>query len=157
MRYLFLTALLLAACGGRDRARSDTEPGDTAPTATPAMSAVPDRLLGTWSAQGRDEGATKADNFTITYTRPPNGGPVGTIAFKPGASYNIKIVSSEDSVIVYESEPHPSPTLKTEVVTRTQVRLAGDSIFGTYEAKAAEGGKVLRGEFRAKREAEGGR
>ena len=157
MRYLLLTALLFAACGRRDAARSDTEPGDTAPVATPAMSAVPDKLLGTWTAEGRDEGSTKTDKFTITWTRAPNGGPVGTISFKPGQSYNIKVVSSEDSVIVYESEPHHSPTLKTKVVTRTQVRLAGDSIFGNYEAKAVQGDKVLRGEFRARREVEGGR
>ena len=157
MRYLAVTAVLLAACGPRDGARSDTEPGDTAPTATPGMSAVPDRLLGTWTAEGWDDGATKADKFTITYTRPPNAGPVGTISFKPGERYNIKVVSSEDSVIVYESEPHRSPTLKTEVVTRTQVRLAGDSIFGAYEARAAQGGKALRGVFRAKRAVEGGR
>ena len=152
MGYLIIAVLVLAGCGGRDGARSDTEPGDTAPTATPGMSSVPDRLLGTWTAEGRDEGAKKSDKFTITWTRPPNAGPVGTIAFKPGESYNIKVVSSEDSVIVYESEPHRSPTLKTDVVTRTQVRLAGDSIFGTYEAKAAQGGKVLRGQFRAKRD-----
>ena len=152
MRNLILTTLALAACGGRDGSRSDTEPGDTAPTATPAMSAVPDRLLGTWTAEGRDEGATKTDKFTITWTRAPNAGPVGTISFKPGQSYNIKVVSSEDSVIVYESEPHRSPTLKTDVVTRTQVRLAGDSIFGTYEAKAVQGGKVLRGVFAARRD-----
>lgn len=152
MRYPLLAALLLAACGPRDGARSDTEPGDTAPTATPAMSAVPDRLLGTWTAVGRDEGSTKADKFTITWTRPPNAGPVGTISFQPGTSYNVKVVSSEDSIIVYESEPHPSPTLKTDVVTRTRVRLAGDSLYGAYEAKAVQGGKVLRGEFAAKRD-----
>lgn len=152
MRYLVVTILLLAACGRRDGGRSDTEPGDTAPTATPAMSAVPDRLLGTWNAVGRDAGSKKADKFTVTWTRPPNAGPVGTISFKPGESYNVKVVSSEDSIIVYESEPHHSPTLKTKVVTRTQVRLAGDSLYGTYEAKALQGGKVLRGEFRAKRD-----
>jgi hypothetical protein len=152
MRYALIAALVLASCGKRDAARSDTEPGDTAPAATPAMSAVPDRLLGTWTAQGRDEGSKKTDRFTITWTRPPNAGPVGTISFKPGESYNVKVVSTEDSTIVYESEPHHSPTLKTKVVTRTQVRLAGDSLFGTYEAKAAQGGKVLRGQFVAQRD-----
>jgi len=147
-----MAVLVLAACGPRDGARSDTEPGDTAPAATPAMSAAPDRLLGTWTAEGRDEGSTSAERFTITWTRPPNGGPVGTISFKPGQSYNVKVVSTEDSVIVYESEPHPSPTLKTQVVTRTQVRLQGDSLFGNYQATATEGGKVLRGKFVAKRD-----
>jgi hypothetical protein len=61
------------------------------------------------------------------------------------------VVSTSDTMIVYESEPHRSPTLKAQVVTRTQARLVGDSLLGTYEAKAQQGGKVLRGRFTATR------
>jgi hypothetical protein len=150
MRYLLYTALVLAACERRDTAR-DTPPADSAPAATPAMSAVPDRLLGTWTAQGYDAGSNRAQEFTITWTRGPDGGLVGTIAFRPGVTYDVKVVSTGDSTIVYESAPHHSPTLKGEVVTRTEARLVGDSLTGTYEARATQGGKTLRGRFTAKR------
>ena len=154
MRYLLCTALLLAACERRDTAR-ETQATDTAASSTPAadqaMTAVPDRLLGTWIAQGYDAGSTKPQQFAITWTRAPDGGLVGTIAFRPGETYNVKVVSTTDTTIVYESEPHRSPTLKGQVVTRTQARLVGDSLLGTYEARATEGGKVLKGRFTAKR------
>src|SRR5688572_21024041 len=155
MRYLLCTALALAACDRADTAR-DARVGDTAaapPAAAPdqAMSAVPDRLLGTWMAQGYVAGSSKPQQFTITWTRAPDGGLAGTIAFRPGETYNVKVVSTSDTTIVYESEPHRSPTLKGQVVTRTQARLVGDSLLGTYEAKAQQGGKVLRGRFTATR------
>jgi hypothetical protein len=154
MRYLLCTALVLAACGRRETAR-DTGATDTAapttPATTPAEVPVADRLLGTWTAQGYDAGSKRAQQFTITWTRAPDGGLVGTIAFRPGETYNVKVVSTSDSTIVYESDPHQSPTLKAQVVTRTEARLSGDSLSGTYEARAKEGGKVLRGRFTAKR------
>ena len=153
MRYLLYTALTLAACGRSDTAR-DARATDTAASSAPAqdraMSAVPDRLLGTWTAQGYDAGSKSAQQFTITWTRSPDGSLAGTIAFRPGETYAIKVVSTADSTIVYESEPHHSPTLKGQVVTRTQARLVGDSLIGTYEARGTEGGKVLRGRFSAK-------
>jgi hypothetical protein len=152
MRYLLCAAFLLAACERRDTAR-DTQPADTiSPAATPGetMTPVADRLLGTWSARGVDDGSKSPQLFTITWDRAPDGGLAGTIAFKPGESYKVKVVSTTDSTIVYESEPHRSPTLKAQVVTRTQARLMGDSLVGTYEARAQQGGKVLRGRFSAK-------
>jgi len=154
MRYLLCTALALAACGRSETAR-DTRVSDTAAPSTPAadqaMTAVPDRLLGTWTAQGYDAGSNKPQEFTITWTRAPDGGLVGTIAFRPGETYNVKVVSTGDSTIVYESEPHRSPTLKAQVVTRTEAKVVGDSLTGTYEARAEKGGKVLKGRFTAKR------
>jgi hypothetical protein len=155
MRYLLCTTLLLAACERRDAAVRDTVATDTiTPSAGApdrAMSAVPDRLLGTWTAKGYDAGSNQAQQFTITWSRAPDGSLGGTIAFRPGETYNVKVVSTGDSTIVYESEPHHSPTLKAQVVTRSQARLVGDSLMGTYEARAAEGGKVLRGRFAAGR------
>jgi hypothetical protein len=154
MRYLLCTALALAACERRDTAR-DTGATDTAAPVAPApdrtMSAVADRLLGTWTAKGYDAGSNRAQQFTITWTRAPDGGLTGTVAFQPGETYNVKVVSTGDSTIVYQSEPHRSPTLKAQVVTRTEARLVGDSLSGTYEAKAETGGKVLKGRFTATR------
>jgi hypothetical protein len=155
MRYLLYAALALTACERRDTARDTTIAGDTADTAgrTPdqAMTAVADRLIGSWNAKGFDEGSTKAQQFTITWSRAPDGGLTGVIAFKPGETYNVKVVSTSDSTLVYQSDPHRSPSLKANVVTRTEARFVGDSLVGTYEAKAQTGGKVLRGRFTAGR------
>jgi hypothetical protein len=154
MRYLLCTVLILTACERRDTAR-DTQVADTAAAVDSAparaMSAVPDRLLGEWTASGYDAGSTRAQRFLMTWNRAPDGGLTGTISFPQGATYKVKVVSTTDSTITYESDPHHSPTLKAEVVTRSEARLVGDSLMGTYEAKATKGGKVLRGRFTAKR------
>jgi hypothetical protein len=156
MRYLLCIAFALVACERRDTAR-DTLPADTAapvtPARDPAMSAVADRLLGSWTAKGYDAGSNRAQQFTMNWTRSPDGGLAGTIAFRPGETYDVKVVSTGDTTIVYESEPHHSPTLKAQVVTRTEARFVGDSLMGTYQARAQKGGKTLRGRFTAKREA----
>ena len=154
MRYLLYTAFILAACGRADTARdvkTDTA-AVSAPASDRAMSAVADRLLGKWTAQGYDAGSTRAQQFTIEWARTPDGTLAGTIAFRPGETYTVKVVSTADSTIVYESEPHHSPTLKEQVVTQSKVRLAGDSLLGTYEARGTKGGKVLRGRFTAKQQ-----
>ena len=155
MRYLLCTAIVLAACDRADTSRDAQVTADTtatpAPTTDHAMSAVAHRLLGTWSAQGYDAGSTRPQPFTLSWTRSPDGGLTGTIAFRGGETYGVKVVSTSDTMIVYESEPHRSPTLKAQVVARTEARMAGDSLIGTYQAQAQSGGKVLRGRFTAKR------
>jgi hypothetical protein len=157
MRYALLILLLLTACERRDTTR-DVSAADTAlNTVRPAdssgpqtMSALPDRLLGSWTAKGYDAGSSRAQPFTINWTRQPDGSLAGTIAFQGGEQYKVKVVSTTDSTFVYESEPHQSPTLKAQVVTRSRARLVGDSLVGTYEAKAKTG-KVLKGTFKATR------
>jgi hypothetical protein len=157
MRHLLIAVLILAACERRDTTRDvsaadsriDTlEPADTGRSQT--MTAVPDRLLGSWSAKGYDAGSNRAQPFTLNWTRSPDGSLGGTIAFQGGEQYKVKVVSTGDSTFVYESEPHRSPSLKAEVVTRTEARLVGDTLVGTYEAKAKTG-KVLKGSFKATR------
>jgi hypothetical protein len=155
MRYLLLTALTLTACGRRDATR-DAATTDTTSLSdtihTPAgeagqtMTPVPDRLIGRWTAKGYDAGSKRAQPFTITWSRAPDGSLAGVIAFQTGEKYNVKVVSTSDSTIVYESDPHQSPTLKAQVVTRTEARFVGDTLKGNYEAKA-KSGKVLRGSF----------
>ena len=170
MRYLLCTIVAIAACGPSETARK-AERGETAaapaiaestrpapPAAAPAPTRAPDsvfaaRLAGTWNAKGYDSGSTRPQRFTITWTRAPDGGLTGKIAFRGGEKYDVKVVSTSDSTVVYESQPHRSPTLATEVVTRTEARLSGDSLSGTYEARATGGGKSLRGKFSAKRAA----
>ncbi len=160
MRYLLGIVLALAACERRDTARDvsasdttglvDTRDRDTAGPG-PTMTALPDRLLGSWKAQGYDAGSSRAQPFTITWTRAPDGSLTGNIAFEGGEQYDVKVVSTTDTMIVYESEPHRSPTLKAQVVTRTQARMIGDTLVGSYTARAGKGGKTLRGTFRATR------
>jgi hypothetical protein len=160
MRYLLCAALVLAACErrgdtARDATRTDADTMALDTTAGPmrpqTMSAVPDRLIGTWTANGYDAGSKRAQPFTITWSRTPDGSLAGAIAFRSGEKYNVKVVSTGDSTIVYQSDPHRSPTLKTMVVTRTTAKMVGDSLTGTYAAKATKGGKVLRGRFTAVR------
>jgi hypothetical protein len=160
MRYLLCTALVLAACERRDTAR-DVAATDTAALAdtvtTPGtgpgqtMTALPDRLVGSWKAQGFDAGSSRAQPFTITWTRAPDGSLAGSIAFTGGEQYDVKVVSTTDTLIVYESEPHRSPTLNARVVTRTQARMVGDTLVGSYTARAGKSGKSLKGTFRATR------
>jgi hypothetical protein len=154
---LLCAIIVLAACerrdAGRDVATSDTlidtlEPGDT--TRSQTMSAVADRLLGSWKAKGYDAGSNRAQTFTLNWTRAPDGSLGGTLAFQGGTQYKVKVVSTGDSTFVYESEPHQSPTLKAQVVTRTEARLVGDTLIGTYEAKPKTG-KSLKGTFKATR------
>jgi hypothetical protein len=160
MRYLLCTVLVLAACERRDTARdvsaaattglADTTDQDTSgPGQT--MTALPDRLLGSWKAQGYEVGSSRGQPFTITWTRAPDGSLAGNIAFEGGEQYDVKVVSTTDTSIVYQSEPHRSPTLKTQVVTRTQARFVGDTLVGSYTARAGKGGKTLKGTFRATR------
>jgi hypothetical protein len=158
MRYLLCTLLVLAACERRSetvrdttRMGNDTIAADTTGAPAQTMSAVPDRLLGTWTAQGYDAGSRRAQPFTITWSRAADGSLGGVIAFRSGEHYNVKVVSTGDSTIVYESAPHRSPTLKAQVVTRTTAKMVGDSLIGTYAAKATKGSKVLRGRFTAVR------
>ena len=160
MRYL-IAALALTACGRNETARdtraADSTSSDTSIAANPApapgqtMTAVSDRLLGTWQAKGYDAGSTKAQQFTLTWTRSPDGGLAGTIAFHPGESYGVKVLSTSDTTIVYQSDPHRSPTLKGQVVTRSEARFVGDSLVGTYTARSTQGGRVLKGHFSATR------
>ena len=159
MRYLLLALLLLPACERRDTGRDVSTTADTRidtlepasdTTRSQTMSAVPDRLLGSWTAKGYDDGSNRAQTFTLNWTRAPDGSLGGTIAFQGGTQYKVKVVSTGDSTFVYESEPHQSPTLKAQVVTRTEARLVGDTLVGTYQAKARTG-KVLKGSFKATR------
>jgi hypothetical protein len=158
MRYVLCAVLALAACRRAETPR-EAQRVDTTPSPPPAAAPSPSqdtaafaRLVGTWEAQGYDSGSTRPQRFTLTWSRAPEGGLTGQIAFKPGEKYRVKIVSiSDNNTVVYESEPHRSPTLKTEVVTRTEARVSDDSLTGTYEARATAGEKVLRGRFSAAR------
>jgi hypothetical protein len=159
MRYLLCTLIALAACnrsrsdlGGRTDTTTPPAPADTvaAPPAAPTAAPTP-RLEGTWKAVGYDSGSSRPSRFTIVWTKAADGSLAGTIAPEGAPKYSVRIVSVSDSGFVQESAPHRSPTLGAEVVTRTEARLSGDSLAGTYRATATSGGKSLSGKFTAKR------
>jgi hypothetical protein len=161
MRFLPCTALctmvVLASCAKKESERG-ARPADTATAAAPAAApptrgpaGLASKLVGTWAARGYNSGSARAMPFTIVYRRADDS-VTGTVTF-PGAGpkYGVRIVSITESTFVQESDPHQSPTLKKEVVTRTEGRFAGDSISGTFEARPTKGGAPLRGRFTAKR------
>ena len=119
MRYV-ICALLIVTASDRAETARDARPADITPApAAPDTAALAAGLVGTWEAQGYDSGATRPQRFTITWSRSPEGGLTGQIAFRPGEKYAVKVVSMSDSSLLYESEPHQSPTLKAQVVTRS--------------------------------------
>ena len=155
--------LILSACAKKESERGAAAT-DTAAAAAPAPpSAAPasstsasagaaSKLVGTWTAVGYDSGSTRASHFTVVYRQGTGGGLTGRVTFAgSGPKYNVKIVSVTDSGFVQESDPHQSPTLKKEVVTRTEARFSGDSMSGTFEARPTKGGNPLHGRFSAKR------
>jgi len=163
MRYLITTATVLSLIACEKRTDRDTMstadsagPTDTVmardtASASPALTAVADRLLGSWTAKGYDAGSSRAQPFNITWSRSPDGSLAGMVAFQGGEKYNVKMVSTGDSTFVYQSDPHQSPTLKAQVVTRTRAKLVGDTLSGTYEANP-KSGKSLKGHFTATKE-----
>ena len=155
---LLCGAFLLAACGPGDDTRVANEGADTtaaAPAevpAAPAASGAASKLVGTWEGRGWDAGDKKGTPFTAVRRLSDDGTVTGTITIPgSGTKYNFKTTSVTESTFVQESEPHRSASLKAEVVTRTEAKFAGDSMWGTYEARATKGGKTLRGRFVAKR------
>ena len=167
MRSLTCTTLcaivVLSACAKKESQRGAAA-ADTAAAAAPApppaapasstsaSSGAASKLVGTWKAVGYDSGSTRGSPFTVVYRQDTGGGLTGRVTFAgSGPKYNVKVVSITDSGFVQESDPHQSPTLKKEVVTRTEARFAGDSMSGTFEARPTKGGKPLHGHFTAKR------
>ena len=142
MRFLPSTMLcaivILSACAKKESERRAAA-ADTGAAATPAAApsgasasstsetpGAASKLLGTWTAVGYDSGSARASRFTVVY-RQAAGGVTGTVTFAgSGPKYNVKVVAISDSGFVQESDPHQSPTLKKEVVTRTEARFAGD-------------------------------
>ena len=157
MRIILGSVLVLAACSNpdTDRASITTDTGAAAPAevpAAPAASGAASKLVGTWEGRGYEEGDKKGTRYTAVRRLSEDGTVTGTLTIpSSGSKYNFKTISMTESTFVQESEPHRSPTLKTEVITRTEGRFAGDSMWGTYEARATAGGKTLRGRFVAKR------
>ncbi len=156
MRYAPCLVLLLVACG-RPNSDRGARSADTAATVDTAAARAPDaamlapKLVGTWAALGYDSASTSGSKFTIVWRQEAGGQLRGTITPSSGPKYEVRVVSATDSSFVQESEPHLSPTLKAEVVTRTEAQLAGDSLVGTYEARTTDGARSLSGRFSATR------
>jgi hypothetical protein len=55
----------------------------------------------------------------------------------------MRTIELTDSTIVFEIGPYQSPTANTEVITRSEGHLAGDSLWGNYVMLPTAGGGVV--------------
>jgi hypothetical protein len=55
----------------------------------------------------------------------------------------VRPIAVSESTLVIEFGPYQSPTANVEVITRSEGRLAGDSLVGTYVALPTAGGGVV--------------
>jgi hypothetical protein len=55
----------------------------------------------------------------------------------------VRTIELTDSTIVFEIGPYQSPTANTEVITRSEGHLAGDSLWGNFVMLPTAGGGVV--------------
>jgi hypothetical protein len=72
----------------------------------------------------------------------------GTVVAASGAKYPLNVVWSSDTAFIWESAPHKSPVLGTNVVTRSLVQFKAHALEGTFEARPTTySGRTLTGHF----------
>lgn len=130
MRSLLCLALVVTACA-REKPRA------------PVSSA--ERYAGTWEGRSVRDGSDSGASFTMQMTASAEGVLSGTLAFTGVSTPPIVVRTMEltDSMIVFEIGPYESPTVHKEVITRSEGRLAGDSLWGVYVALPTVGGGVV--------------
>jgi hypothetical protein len=112
------------------------------------------RLAGTWHGHRTTPLSIKADSFTMSWKKAPDGHMAGTIATAGETKYPVNVVWSSDTAFIYESAPHVSALLHERVVTRGTVHFAGNQLNGTFEARPTKyEGKTTTGTFTALRSA----
>ncbi|MFN2399818.1 MAG: hypothetical protein ABR543_14455 [Gemmatimonadaceae bacterium] len=156
MRFIpcLLVAVVVAACAPKDNtdamadsAMMDTSAGETTEARRAAM------FAGTWEGRSyrtdSDSGVAWANVVTVD----ADGKANGSLTFKGSSMAPVAMRAMEmtDSSVVWEMGPYTSPTTKSEVTTRTEARVAGDSLWGTFEATPTKGGDKIRGRISAKR------
>ncbi len=129
MRKLLCLAVPVAACA-REKPRAPVS--------------VAERYAGTWKGRSFRSASDTGIPFTTQMTASAEGALSGTLSFTGLSTPAIPMRTIEltDSTIVFEIGPYQSPTANTEVITRSEARLAGDSLWGTYEMLPTRGGEV---------------
>ncbi|HZM25765.1 MAG TPA: hypothetical protein VFB89_00205 [Gemmatimonadales bacterium] len=146
MQLTFLAALALAA------ASLDSYLPSPAPAHQGTDLAA--RLTGTWHGRRTTPISIRADSFTMSWKRAPDGHMAGTVATAGEAKYPVNVVWSSDTAFIYESGPHMSALLHERVITRATVHFDGNQLNGTFEARPTKyEGKTTTGTFTALRSA----
>lgn len=139
MRGLLAVCLVLVACGPAERAASGAE-------------SLAARYAGTWAGRSFLAAGDTGVMWTMVTQVDTAGNLVGSLTFPGGpAAVPVRTVELTDSMAVQELGPYHSPTADAEVVTRTQMRVAGDSVWGTFQMRPTAGGDAVRGRFAGKR------
>lgn len=130
MRTLLCLALVVAACA-REKPR--------------APISAAERYAGTWEGRSVRDGSDSGVSFTLQMTASAGGVLSGTLAFTGATTPPIAVRTIEltDSMLVYEIGPYESPTVHKEVITRSEARVAGDSLWGVYVMLPTAGGGVV--------------
>ena len=130
MRRLLCLSLAIAACAG-EKPRAAASPAE--------------RYAGTWEGRARRSDADTGVAFTIQMSADSQGTLSGTVAFTGlgTPAIPVRTIAVSESTLVIEFGPYQSPTANTEVITRSEGRLAGDSLVGTYVALPTAGGGVV--------------
>ena len=129
MRKLLWLAVLVAACG-REKPRP-TSPGEM--------------YAGTWEGRSVRDSSDASVPFTMQMTAGAEGTLSATLAFTGSSApaISVRTIELSDSMITFEIGPYQSPTANKEVITRSEGRVAGDSLWGTYVMLPTAGGGVV--------------
>lgn len=112
--------------------------------------ALASQLIGRWTGARYDSGSTTPHQFTMKWTKAPDGHLTGMVTAGSQAGYETNVVWSSDTGFVTESAPHRNSDLNEEVVTRSVAHLKGDSLWGTFEMRPMTyRGKSESGKFSA--------
>jgi len=132
-----LLVLALAACARTERGAAN----------------LAQQMTGTWEGRSFRSASDTAVPWTNVLTVGSDGALTGSLTFtgtnQPPVA--MRMVALTDSTISWELGPFYSPTVGAEVTSRTEARYAGDSLWGTFEARPTAGGEPVRGTFAAKR------
>ena len=120
--------------------------------ATQDTTKLASKLAGTWTGQVTPSDSATAQRITMVWLKAPDGHMTGTVVHAAGAKYPVNIVWSSDTAFIWESAPHKSPFLGTNVVTRSLVHFKAQALEGTFEARPTTyRGKTLTGRFNVTR------
>lgn len=130
MRTLFCLALILMGCA-REAARAPANPAE--------------KYAGTWEGRSFRSASDSGVAWTSEMTATAAGTLSGTLTFTGTGAPPIELRTIElsDSMIVFEMGPYESPTAKAPVITRSEGRVSGDSLWGTFVMLPTAGGGVV--------------
>lgn len=149
-----LVGVALAACAPKDDTNAMADSAMLTPSAGETSEALRAAVFaGTWEGRSYRSDSDTGVAWTNVVTVGADGKPTGSLTFKGSnmAPVTARTIEMTDSTLVTELGPYTSPTAKTEVTTRTDGRVAGDSLWGTFEMTPTKGGDKIRGRFSSKR------